>query len=73
MNLRYTTPANSYWMELQDAAQYAGVRYDDLVDAVTTRQVRASTTHPARPGDWMVRMSDVDQWAGQFTRRLASI
>jgi hypothetical protein len=64
MNFRHRMRAN-YWMELQDAAEYAGVGYDDLVEAVTTRQVRASTTHPARPGDWMVPMSDVDHWAQQ--------
>lgn len=73
MNLWPQTPANNYWMELRDAAEYAGLEYDDLVDAVTRRQVRASTTHPARPGHWMVRMSDVDHWAWQSTRQLATI
>ena len=42
-------------MGLQDASAYAGAGYDELVDAITSREVRASTTPPACPGDWMVR------------------
>jgi len=54
-----------HWMDLPTAADYAGVTYCILVDAVTNRQVRATTTHPKRPGDWMVPMIDVDTWTRQ--------
>ncbi len=52
-----------HWMDLSTAADYAGVADSELVDAVTTRQVRATTTHPRRLGDWMVPMTDVERWA----------
>lgn len=51
------------WMDLSEAAARAGVSYCTLVDAVTNREVRATTTHPSWPGDWMVPVLDVDQWA----------
>lgn len=62
MNYGATLHASDFWMGLQDASAYAGVGFDDLVEAITYQDVRASTTHPARPGDWMVRMSEVDLW-----------
>lgn len=52
-----------HWMDLRTAADYVGVRYGELVDAVTNRQVRATTTLPQRLGDWMVPMVDVELWA----------
>jgi hypothetical protein len=63
MNLRpFTALATNNWVDLQLAAEYAGVAVDVLVQAITARQVRASTSHPDRPGDWMLPLADVDQW-----------
>jgi len=57
------------WFDLTTAAQHAGVTYGELVDAVTSRHLRTTTTLPQRLGDWMVPMVDVDRWSGD--RRLA--
>jgi len=65
MNRHPLLHTSNAWLDLSDASKYAGVDYDELVDAITARQVRASTTQPERPGDWMVPVSDVDQWAGR--------
>ena len=67
MDLRpFTALAANNWVDLHLAAVYAGVAVDVLVQAVTARQVRASTSHPDRPGDWMVPLVDVDQrWPGR--------
>jgi hypothetical protein len=51
------------WMDLPTAADYAGTTYRELVDAVTNRKVRTTTTHPQRLGDWMVPQVDVEQWS----------
>lgn len=61
-NAPFVTVAD-HWMDLPTAADYAGVSYCTLVDAVTHREVRATTTHPARPGDWMVPAIDVEWWS----------
>ena len=61
-NAPFVTVAD-HWMDLRTAAEYAGVSYCTLVDAVTHREVRATTTHPARPGDWMVPAIDVQSWS----------
>ena len=66
----HLTLPDNHWMDLPTAADYAGVPYGSIVDAVTTRQVRATTTHPQRLGDWMVPMADVDDWS---TRRRLSL
>ena len=67
MDLRpFTALAANNWVDLQLAAVYAGVAVDVLVQAVTAREVRATTSHPDRPGDWMVPLVDVDQrWPGR--------
>ena len=67
MDLRpFTALAANNWVDLHLAAVYAGVAVDVLVQAVTARQVRATTSHPDRPGDWMVPLVDVDQrWPGR--------
>jgi hypothetical protein len=67
MHLRpFTALAANNWVDLHLAAVYAGVAVDVLVQAVTARQVRATTSHPDRPGDWMVPLVDVDQrWPGR--------
>ena len=63
MKLRpFTTLAANNWVDLQLAAEYAGVPVDVVVQAVTTRQVRGIASHPDRPGDWMVPLADVDEW-----------
>lgn len=63
MDLRpFSALAANNWVDLQLAAVYADVAVDVLVQAVTARQVRAITSHPDRPGDWMVPLVDVDQW-----------
>ena len=43
-----------------------------VVQAVTDRELQASTSHPDRPGDWMVPLVEIDQWwhRRQLVRRL---
>jgi hypothetical protein len=55
-------PANN-WMDLLVAADYVGVPYAELVAAATKGELDATVTHPQRPGDWMVRMGTVEEWA----------
>lgn len=63
MDLRpVTAVATNNWVNLALPAEYAGVAVNELVQAITARQVRASTSHPDRPGDWVVPLADVDQW-----------
>ena len=63
MHLRpFTTLASNNWVDLPLAAEYAGVPVDVVVQAVTSRQVRGISSHPDRPGDWMVPLADVDEW-----------
>ena len=59
---RFTVVTTNNWVDLRVAADYAAVPVDVLVEAVTAREVRALTSHPDRPGDWMVPLADVDQW-----------
>lgn len=59
---RFTVVTTNNWVDLRVAADYSGVPVDVLVAAVTAREVRAITSHPDRPGDWMVPLADVDQW-----------
>jgi hypothetical protein len=67
MDLRpFTALATDNWVDLTLAAEYAGLPVGVLIQAITTRQLRASTAHPDRPGDWMVALAEVDQW---WTRR----
>jgi hypothetical protein len=62
MNFRpFTALSSNHWVDLALAADYAGVAVEVLVQAITARQVRASTSHPERPGDWMVPLVDLDQ------------
>lgn len=63
MNYGAALTSADHWMDLPTAAGYAGVTYCTLVNAVTNREVRATTTHPERPGDWMVPMTDVAAWS----------
>lgn len=67
---RFTALASNNWVDLQLAAEYADVAVDMLVRAITVREVRAITSHPDRPGDWMVPLADVDQWRRQLVRSL---
>jgi hypothetical protein len=63
MDLRpFTALAANNWVDLELAADYAGLPVAVLVRAVTARELRASTSHPDRPGDWMVPIVEVDQW-----------
>lgn len=63
MDLRpFTALTPNNCVDLHLAAVFAGVAVDVLVQAVTARQLRASTAHPDRPGDWMVSVTDVQQW-----------
>jgi hypothetical protein len=63
MELRpFTALAANNWVDLELAAEYAGLPVAVLVEAVTVRELLASTSRPDRPGDWMVPLADVDQW-----------
>lgn len=50
------------WMDLEAAADYCGVPHAELLAAAAKGQLPATVTHPRRPGDWMVRLDDVDLW-----------
>lgn len=63
MNYGRLVTTDDPWMDLPSAADYAGTTYLELVDAVTRRQVRTTTTHPEHQGDWMVPVVDVDRWS----------
>jgi hypothetical protein len=58
----FTMVTSNNWVDLTVAAEYAGVRVGTVVDAITDREIRAVTSHPDRPGDWMVPLADIDQW-----------
>ena len=63
MDLRpFTALATNNWVDLTLAADFAQLPVDVLVQAVTDRELRSVTSHPDRPGDWMVRLADVEQW-----------
>ena len=55
--------AANNWMDLTVAADYVAVPYAELVAAATKGELDATVTHPRRPGDWMVRMGAVEEWA----------
>jgi hypothetical protein len=61
-------PANN-WMDLAVAADYVGVAYSVLLAAATRGDLNATVTHPRRPGEWMVRMGDVELWAQMRAQR----
>jgi hypothetical protein len=58
----FTLVTSNNWVDLEMAAEYAGVHVGTLVLAITEREIRAITSHPDRPGDWMVPLAEVDQW-----------
>jgi hypothetical protein len=64
----FTVLTANYWIDLQLAAEYAGVQLDVIVGAITEREVRATASHPERFGDWMVPLADLDQWIGRRAR-----
>jgi hypothetical protein len=64
-------PANN-WMDLAVAADYVGVSYAEILAAATKGEIEATVTHPRRPGDWMVRMGEVEHWANRRTTRLSA-
>ena len=53
------------WMDLEAAADYVGVPFAELLSAATQGFLTATVTHPRRPGEWLVRMDDVDQFASR--------
>ena len=64
-------PANN-WMDLAFAADYVGAPYAELVAAATKGELDATVTHPARMGDWMVRMGTVEEWARRRSTLLSA-
>jgi hypothetical protein len=63
MHMRdFTLVTSNNWVDLEVAADYAGVPVGSIIDAVTEREIRTVTSHPERPGDWMVPLADVDMW-----------
>ena len=55
------------WLDLVDAAEHADVPYRGIVRAVTDRELTAITTHPRRPGDWLVREAECGLPGGPAT------
>jgi hypothetical protein len=68
----FTALAANNWVDLPLAAEYAGLPVAVVVQAVTDRELQATTSHPDRPGDWMVPLVEIDQWwqRRQLVRRL---
>lgn len=58
----FSMVTSNNWVDLEVAADYAGVPIGTIIEAVTERQVRAITSHPDRLGDWMVPLAEVDDW-----------
>lgn len=52
------------WVDLETAARQVGRSLREVRAAVEDRSLSAVTTHPARPGTWMVRVTDLERWAG---------
>jgi len=50
------------WMDLDAASDYSGVPVAELLAAASSGALAATVTHPRRPGEWMVRMDDIDMW-----------
>ena len=48
------------WMDLEAAADYSGITFAELLAAAGQGALPATVTHPQRPGDWMVRMDDLE-------------
>ena len=46
--------------------------YAELVAAATKGELDATVTHPARLGDWMVRMGTVEEWARRRSTLLSA-
>lgn len=57
--------ARTRWVDLQQAADHAGVGPAHLMQAISGHQIRVTTAHPQRPGEPMVPLGDVDLWARQ--------
>ncbi len=53
------------WMDLEAAADYSGLPHAELLAAATKGLLPATVTHARRPGDWMVRMDDIELYAAQ--------
>ncbi len=68
-----TTLHSNDWLDLVDAAEHADVPYREIVRAVTDRELTAITTHPRRPGDWLVREADVDAWRSGYPSSSAMV
>jgi hypothetical protein len=51
------------WLDLEAAAHQVGRTLTEVRAAVDDRSLAAVTTHPARPGTWMVCVADVERWA----------
>jgi hypothetical protein len=68
----FTLLTSNYWVDLQVAAEYTGVPAELLVEAITSRDVRATASHPERHGDWMVPLADLDRWLGRPARARVS-
>ena len=68
----FTLLTSNYWVDLQVAAEYTGVAANVLVEAITGREIRATTRHSEREGDWMVPLADLDQWLGRRARARVS-
>jgi hypothetical protein len=59
---RYLAVTTNNWVDLRVAAEYSDVPFNVLVDAVTDRKIRSITSHPERPGDWLVPLAEVELW-----------
>lgn len=51
------------WVNVEAAARSLGLATQVLLDAIAARSLPAVTSHPRRPGAWMVRTVDLAVWA----------
>lgn len=52
------------WLDVAEAAEWVGVPAERVRRAIARRRLPAVSSHPARPGHWMVRLDDLEAWAG---------
>jgi hypothetical protein len=55
------------WVNIDTAAEWIGLPVETVHDAIAERELPAVNSHPLRPGRWMVRLGDLQHWAGRRT------
>jgi len=56
-------PEHEQWVDLVEAVEATQVPRQVIVDAIAAGRLQALRMHPSRPGEWLVRRSEVMLWA----------